>query len=417
MKKQYTIDAVGTLYPMIMTDTFQSLFRIECTMQEEVDGAVLQQAVDAAFLRYPYFKVCLKEGKYRYFFEDNDQPFVVRPNDGDVLAVIDWAKNNGHLVEVSYLCDKIVAEFFHALTDANGGVELLKTIVYYYIAAKYGEALPADGVLIGEYDGDTREYEDSQFTHRNKGGNKSKVSISKMIGKTAFCPRGEYHNRAGFDVTSPVVDSASLKTAAKKYGCSVTQYLAAVATFSVAELYNKDAQNKNIVIFIPVNLRSRFSSKTMRNFVTFAKCAYKVPQDKDAFAVVATKMRNEITANLSEEELQKRLNFSTLLERLPLTKYMPLRLIKWIVGRSNRGGKQSQTFILSNIGVVNMPKTPRIRDFALLLNTNVKTPRNIAVATYGNRTRITFTSRLVEKDIEEFFINKLKEDGVTILES
>ncbi len=415
MKKTYTIDAVGTLYPMIMTKDFESLFRVECTLKEDVDSALLQQAVDRALERFPYYRICLKKGKYRYYFEQNDRPFVVKENDGDVLKIIDWEDNNGHLVEVSYQKAKVIVEMFHAVTDANGGMEFLKAIVYHYICLKYGE-IPSDGkVMLGTYDGDPRETQDDQFTYRNKGGNKTKISVSKMIGATAFCPRGEYHDRPGFDVTSIHLDTASLIETAKKYACSVTQYLMSIATFSVAELYAKEAQNKNIVIFVPVNLRKKYGSITMRNFVTFAKCAYKVPKAKEDFSTVLNKMTQSLKDNTTDAELQKRLNFSTLLERLWLTKYMPLRLINAIVGLSNKNGKQSQTFILSNLGVVTMPPSPYVKDFGLLINTNVKTPRNIGVTTYGNRTTINFTSRLVPKDIETFFLNQLKQDGVVVL--
>ncbi len=415
MKTQYTIDAVGTLYPMIMTKDFQSLFRIECNLTEDVDGEVLQKAVDIAFLRFPYYRICLKRGRFRFVFEENDRPFVVHKNDGDVLKIIDWEANNGHLLEVTYLDKKIILEMFHAVSDANGGIEFLKAVVYHYITLKYGAFDSQGKVMLGEYDGDPRETIDDQFTHRNKGGNKSKVSIGKMIGATAFCPKGAYHNRPGYDVTSVVATTASLKTAAKKYDCSITQYLMSVATFAVAELYAKEAQKKNIVIFVPINMRSRFPSVTMRNFVSFAKCAYKIPKQREDFLTIVESMKKELKDNTTQEELQKRLNFSTLLERLWLTKYMPLRLIHALVYLSNKNAKQSQTFILSNLGPVQMADSPYIKDMCILVNTNNKTPRNIGMASYGDRTIINFTSRLVSKDVEEFFIDKLISDGVAML--
>ncbi len=417
MKKIYKLDAVGTLYPMIMTKDFQSLFRLECTLFEAIDKDVLQQAVDIAFLRFPYFKICLKKDKFRYVFEDNDRPFIVKENDGDVLNVIDFEQNNGHLIELSYKGDKVILEVFHAVTDANGACVFLKSLIYHYIAIKYGDVKNDGQVLEGLFDGDETEYEDAQFTHRKKT-QKGKVKVGKMIGATAFCPRGEYHGNKGFDVTSLVVDAKSLHTIAKEKGLSVTQYLSAVATFTVSKLYKEEAQNKNIVIFIPVNLRKRFKSKTMRNFVTFAKCTYPV-KDVDAdFLTIAKAMQKELMDNTTDEELQKRINFSTLLERLFITKYMPLPIVKKLVYLSNKGGKQSQTFILSNIGVVSLPDGAEkyVKDFTLLLNTSVKTPRNIAVATFNNRARISFTSRLKNKEVETAFMQQLKEDGVVFLE-
>ncbi len=417
MKKIYKLDAVGTLYPMIMNKKFQSLYRLECTLFEDVDEAILQQAVDRAFLRYPYYKICLKRGTFRYLFEENDKPLIVKENDGDVLNIIDFEANNGHLIELTYKGAKIILEVFHAVTDANGAVEFLKTTVYYYLSLKYGDIENGGEVLTGAFDGDEEEYEDAQFTYRKKS-HKGKVQIGKMIGASAFCPKGEYHGRKGYDVTSPTLDAQSLYNVAKEMGYSITQYLATVATFTVANLYKKDAQNKNIVVFIPVNLRKKFPSKTMRNFVTFAKCTYAVPKDVDDFLTIAAKMKKELADNTTDDELQKRVNFSTLLERLFITKYMPLPLVEGLVYISNKSGKQSQTFILSNVGIIKMPKGAEkfIKDFTLLVNTNDKTPRNIGVVTYNNNTKVTFTSRLVSKDVEEAFFAKLREDGVVFLE-
>ena len=148
----------------------------------------------------------------------------------------------------------------------------------------------------------------------------------------------------------------------------------------------------------------------MFNFTNFAKCS--VPRNAypqlDAFIGY---VKNSLQEQLTEEELQVKLSFSSLMDKLFFLKFMPLA-IKGFISRIGRelSLKSKQTMIISNLGEIKFDGGKNVEHFLFNLNCSERTPINMGVVSYGGKTIISFTRKLVATKIEQAFCSKLAEE-------
>lgn len=116
-------------------------------LREDVDPATLDDAVQKAARRYPYFmKRLVKEGE-SYEIVDNDLPIVVYDNT-DELRPLNHESTNYHLVSVSYSGKAIHFAISHMLAGGCGHIEWVRTVLYLYLSKKHGVVLLVDGIWL-----------------------------------------------------------------------------------------------------------------------------------------------------------------------------------------------------------------------------------------------------------------------------
>ena len=405
--KWYRLDNSGMIYPMVITLRTQSLYRLGALLKTDVKKDSLIYAVEKALDRYPYFKVELKPGLFRHYLEENARTPLVEEDDGVLLKILNFRHNRYYLFRVTYYGKRIFIDFFHGLCDGNGGMEFLKTVLYYYFE-KEGISVPCDNVITLETPESEGETEDSFKKYYKKI--KLLSGTKKMAGGNAFHATGKQFSYEGFGLIQAEVSTEKLLAAARKHGCSITVFLAALALLSFAVSYGTTKQKEDFVAFIPVNLRKKFPSNTMFNFTNFAKCS--VPRNAypqlDAFIGY---VKNCLQEQLTEEELQVKLSFSSLMDKLFFLKFMPLA-IKGFISRIGRelSLKSKQTMIISNLGEIKFDGGKNVEHFLFNLNCSERTPINMGVVSYDGKTIISFTRKLVATKIEQAFCSKLAEE-------
>ncbi len=405
--KWYRLDNSGMIYPMVITLRTQSLYRLGALLKTDVKKDSLIYAVEKALDRYPYFKVELKPGLFRHYLEENARTPLVEEDDGVLLKILNFRHNRYYLFRVTYYGKRIFIDFFHGLCDGNGGMEFMKTVLYYYFE-KEGISVPCDNVITLETPESEGETEDSFKKYYKKI--KLLSGTKKMAGGNAFHATGKQFSYEGFGLIQAEVSTEKLLAAARKHGCSITVFLAALALLSFAVSYGTTKQKEDFVAFIPVNLRKKFPSNTMFNFTNFAKCS--VPRNAypqlDAFIGY---VKNSLQEQLTEEELQVKLSFSSLMDKLFFLKFMPLA-IKGFISRIGRelSLKSKQTMIISNLGEIKFDGGKNVEHFLFNLNCSERTPINMGVVSYGGKTIISFTRKLVATKIEQAFCSKLAEE-------
>ena len=76
---------------------------VEVTLSEEIRGDLLQQAVDKALKRLPYYCSTFVRKKGLYYYADNDLPFLVAESESP--RVIGGEITNYHMLDVTYWKD------------------------------------------------------------------------------------------------------------------------------------------------------------------------------------------------------------------------------------------------------------------------------------------------------------------------
>ncbi len=411
----FRLDNSAAVYPMMITLKTQSLFRIGVELYEHVDKDDLERALITTFKRFPSYEVELSQGFFRHYFVANHRHPIIKVDDGSLLKRIDFRKNNGYLLRATYYKKKIFVDFFHGLCDGIAAVEFMKTLVYYYFQER--------GIDI-EHNNSIKTLSKQIYVDELKDGFKEyytkinlRQGIKKMAGKGAFPIKDTYFKKEGFGLRQGYLKTDKLLALARSFNCSITVLLSAIALLSVAKTYYKGAARHDMAIFLPVDLRRFYPSKTIYNFTTFAKCAVSPKTVPHTLEKYIAEVKQQLEQQLCKEELDLRLSFSSLMDKKPYLKFMPLFIKSFFTKLARRlTGTSKQTMIFSNLGKVEMSKKSfnHIKDFSFMLNCSRKTPNNMAVVSYENTTVVSFTRQIVPTKIEKEFFTMLVDLGLEV---
>ncbi|MDR3185620.1 MAG: hypothetical protein LBU04_02235 [Christensenellaceae bacterium] len=411
----YRLDNSAVIYPISITTTTQSLFRLSCELNKYVDNEFLSTALKEIMPRFPTFNVLLRSGIFRYYFDHNPYPTVIKEDDGILFRKINFVRNNYYLFRVVYYRNKISIDFFHSLCDGTSAMEFMKAVVFQYLKTS-GDKIESDGSvkLAGEMPRGEEEL-DSFMTYNTDyklfGG-----VIGKMAGKKAFQLKGRRFRQPGYGLIEGIIVTDELKLVAKKYDCSITVLIAATAMLSVAEIHTKSYSKFDLIAMIPIDLRRTFPSETLKNFTSLAKCEINPNTTPPTLWDYCNTIKSQLADGARKEELAEKLSLSSFMSTKWYTKYMPL-CIKWLVLRLGKllSVRTRQTMIISNLGVLSMPSnvSSHVKNFSFNSNVSRKTPKNIGVVTYDGTTVISFTRGLVSTEIERVFFRKLSVEGIS----
>lgn len=409
-KYWYRLDNSAMIYPMVITLESQSLFQLGAELSNPVELKTLQAALNIALVRYPYFKVELKYGLFRHYLEENKRTPEVTEYNGNLLQLINFRNNNHYLFRLTFCGNRIFLDLFHGLCDANGGMEFLKTIIYYYLSLQ-GKQITKQDIKTSEEAIDFEEMEDA-FLKNYKPFN-FRDGLKKMAGGSAYRIKGRQFLYGSLGLIQGSVPTKKLLETAHNYGCTVTAFLSALALLCAA----KDApeNNKdNFVAFIPINLRKFFPSKTMSNFTIFAKCIipHSTPKNITSYASNMSKL---LKKQMELDEINTKLSFTSLMDKMKFLRYMPL-ILKGLISRIGRNfpGKSKQTMIISNLGIIKFGGFDYVKDFSFALNSSHKSPKNMSILSYNDRTYINFTRKVINTKLEMNFFRTLSEMGMDV---
>lgn len=101
---------------------------------------------------------------FRHYFDENVRTPLIEEDDGILLKILNFRHNRYYLFRVTYFGKRIFIDFFHGLCDGNGGMEFLKTVLYYYCEFK-GVKVSSENVITLDTPTDETETEDAMKWH------------------------------------------------------------------------------------------------------------------------------------------------------------------------------------------------------------------------------------------------------------
>ena len=216
--------------------------RLRVTMRDDVKGEVLNEAIQRAIRRYPYFAVKVTvDVDGGYVLQPNSLPICVAPTLAKTLALGSEAVNR-HLVSVDYEGREIYFNIHHALTGGIGFVELIKTALYEYVTEAFGVHLPADDIrmadsslLVGETDYPDINSLSQQYTPKSYcGGDGYSMNADYMEAYMNPQSAGDFY----FTIDIP---KTSLIDYCKRVGGSPTSALTVLMTKVMYQVLPEDA--------------------------------------------------------------------------------------------------------------------------------------------------------------------------------
>lgn len=411
------LDNSAKIYPMLVSKKSQNIFRLSVNLKQEVDKDILQNALSLTIGRFPGFQVRLMKGVFWYYFDHNASKLTVYPLDPVAIKKITDKNCNGYCFRVSYFKNQIVCDFFHAICDATGAAEFVKSLVYTYLNLM-GHDIYSDQKILTLGSPVTAEELEDSFLKNYRRVPLSKLKVKALQGSKAYHINGILFDNPGNGVIHMYCDVKKLLDVCHAKGCTMTEYLGANFILSIYESQIKDKlQNANdIQLFVPINLRKIFGSKTLRNFSLFSRVGADPYNDMDMDKLIRI-MHENLKRDMDKDLLKDKISTTVWAEKFFLVRFIPLFLKKMFFSFSNTFfGKSKKTATLSNFGVLDIPQSMQqhIESASFSISSNATTPLSLSIISCSGKVCITFTRRITDTQIERLFAKRLTDDGIEV---
>ena len=418
MKYWMKLDNAAKIYPMIESDYIPSVFRYNAVFDIEIKKDVLITALNNVMVRFPYYKVTLKKGLFWYYLEENNQPLVIHEDKNVPCRRIIGNDNNGYLFRILYSKNSIGIEINHILADGSACLIFYSTILYEYFKLEGYDVLPNELIKDLCSEADKGEFEDSHTIIGKKYLSTHDRKIDSVRG--VFHLRDRLIKRNTFNVTYTSVDAKQLSYVAKQYNASITVFLTSIYLECMLELQKEQIQKKRkrkvVAIQVPVNMRTRIASKSMRNFSLFV-IPYLYPNKEYTFESIIELVNNHVKEKTDLDYLLSLMVQNIKTEKTPFVRFLPLR-IKLIVAPLIYKAVGVDTFsgTISNIGRVEMPSgiEKHVKRMDFVLGPCPITKGSCSVLGFREKILITFGRTIKEARVEKKFFRKLVKLGVKV---
>ena len=399
------LDNAALAFPLVTGKNDTRVFRFYCQLKEEVNGEILQAALDQTMEKYPLFQAVLRKGLFWFYLEHRDIRAVVKPETEPPCSRLYIPDKKSLLFQVTYDKNRINFEVFHALTDGTGAMHFLQELVQnYLILAHPQENLPHIESTEEITYGDKEEDSFSQYYSSDTPKEKEKK-------ETAVKLKGEKLVHSDMHITEVAFSVKDIHQKARSYGVSITVLLTAMMLCSIREEIPKNQQKRPVTLMIPVNLRNYFPSQSMANFFGWIEVGYKF-SDTTTFEKVLESMKQQFEQELVKEKIAMHMSGYVRIEKNPFVRVVPLEIKKYFLMIGANLGSRSITAVYSNIGIIRLPEEYReyIQHFGIFASTN---SLQMCSCSYGDEMVLGFTSKIPDDSIQRNFQRMLSEEKVS----
>ena len=228
--KWYELDNNAKIVPSTTKGSDTRVFRLTCELKEEVNGVLLQQALDRTVPDFPHFASVLRKGLFWYYLDSSNIRAVVQRENKPPCAAIYWDGRRRLLYRVNYYRRRINLEMFHVLTDGTGAFDFLRAIVcnYLKLAHNLEEEIPQDVSSV-------TEKEDDAFNRYYSKETKGKPDEQKTLPRRAYHLQGERDEYLQMHLIEGTVSASKFLKAAKDHQTTAAAFMTALFMESIIE--------------------------------------------------------------------------------------------------------------------------------------------------------------------------------------
>ncbi|WP_235069952.1 hypothetical protein [Turicibacter sp. TJ11] len=405
------LDNVAKLYALVSSSKATNVFRISVKMTDEIQAEFLSQAVKAALVEMPTFSVRLRSGFFWYYFDMNLQKPRIRKEYTYPCSKMTKFTNNNYLFNMTYYQNMIHLEVFHALADGSGAVQFLKVILYHYLKRLHPETM-IESLLEKTNDASLSAMEEDSFL-------KVKCELaSKVIPQTttAYKITGIKKRPQELKVIHGIMSAKSVVAIVKQYEVTVSSFLCAVLIYAIYEQNYKFNQDLHpITVTVPIDLRGRFGSHTLRNFFSNVNVTI-TPRVNLTFEDLLQEVSNQLAEGQQPEVIERKINDNVSAQQNMFIRFVPLAIKNKVMRHIYHEADKGVTTTLSNFGRIVLPELMSlyVKDMRVMIPVTPHQPIRCGVISCNDQFVLTFTSSLEETDIQRYFFRFLKKYGIDI---
>jgi NRPS condensation-like uncharacterized protein len=412
------LDNAAKLFPAIMSGELTSVFRITVFLKKPIKFSAIKEAVGITSGRFPYFSVSLGSGLFWYYLEYNHQLPRIQTEEKIPCTAFAAKRKNEPLYRILVKENRISVEFIHILTDGGGAFEFLKSLLYTYFRLTGNTILSTEGIILPESPITEGEMEDgyNRFFKR-------KIPPPGKLTKAWHLPF-RLNEKPRLKVIRSEMDLDKLHEITRSNNVSVTEYLVSVYLFTLQTLYLEEKekvkkQKRGVLrIEVPVNLRKKFPSNTMRNFSLFILPEIDLRLGVYSFEEILKIVNYQLQTGADVKQITRFLSQNVGHEKSPFVRVLPLFIKSMAISAVYRRlGSNQCSGILTNLGSVKLPAEMEdlIDSFEVVPtppNTHVKI--SCAMVTFRNQLRLDFCNITRSTSFEMHFLKHLTESGIPV---
>ena len=411
------LDNAAKLFPAIMSGELTAVFRITASLKKPVKYTKIKEAVEITSRRFPYYSVSLGSGLFWHYLEYNHQLPRIQTEEKIPCTAFAARRKNEPLYRILVRENRISVEFIHILTDGGGAFEYLKTLLYVYFRLDGNQISTNEGIILPESPITAEEMEDGYKRFFRK-----KTPPPGKLTKAWHLPFSLNEKpRLNIICSEIVVDQ--LLEVARKHNVSITEYLVSVYLYTLQTIYleekGKQKQKRGVLrIEVPVNLRKKFPSRTMRNFSLFVLPEIDLRLGIYSFEEILKIVNYQLQTGADIKQIVRFLSQNVGHEKSPFIRVLPLFIKSMAISAVYRRlGSNQCSGIMTNLGSVKLPCAMEdlIESFDLVPtppNTHVKI--STAMVTFRNKLRLTFCNISKSTSFELHFLKHLNDSGIPV---
>ncbi len=409
------LDNAAKIYPAARRHNWSNVFRLSATLTETVDEKVLQSALDVTVRRFPAMAAKLRRGMFWYYLQQISKAPAIQHEYSYPLSKMNFYETRQCAFRVIVYDRRIAVEFFHSLTDGNGALVFLKTLVAEYLQQKHGISIPAEHGVLGRLeDPSDAELEDSFLKYAGP------VSTGRS-GSTAFRLHGTPETGDFLNLTCLQLSVKQVLQKAHEHNVTLTGFLCAVMMQSFLNLQQRKVPNvrhrKPIKVLLPVNLRKLFPSTTLRNFAMYTIPEIDPRLGSYSFQEICTIVQHKMGTDITPKQMSKMIAANVSSERLLPVRLMPLPIKNMVMKAIfDAVGERKSCITLSNLGAVQLPEEmqPYLERMDFILGVQATAPHNCGVLSFRDTLYINFIRNIQESELEYEFYKILRDMGLQV---
>lgn len=243
------------------TEKMSGMVSTKVQMNDNVDAALLEEAVNEALESFKDFKVQLEVSDNVLYFVDNPNPFhVVKLMETDSCMIRD---TQAYLFSIHVEECFIRLDFFHMLMDGIGYFAFLKTILYLYLKKKCPTECDWDKYvaeltnhMLSESSSETID-EDSIFLKRIADITQNRKPMQKEVGAEPFFQLYDKEAQDEDKIVCVHLNRGKLKSLTQQWQIKPYVLVNEIVGNAISEVFTWEdtLEDKQIAAYMPVELR------------------------------------------------------------------------------------------------------------------------------------------------------------------
>ena len=218
-----------------------------------------------------------------------------------------------------------------------------------------------------------------------------------------------------------MLDSDAVRKKAHEYNATVTEFLTAAMMQAILRLQAERVPfrrlRRPVKVLVPVNLRSLFPSKTMRNFALYVTPEIDPKLGEYSFAEICNNVHHRMGMEVTAKQMSTKIATNVNSEKSPILKVMPL-VVKNAAMKAvfDAVGECKSCLCMSNLGLVKLPEIMQqyVTRMDFIIGVPSKTAYNCALLSYGGTIYLNLVRSITEPELEMHFYKVLRELGVHV---